>query len=97
MKRNIGIRRRCAARLLMWRAVGDNYPSKTVRVINQFGAGGGADLTARPILEKLQAALGRPVIMDNKPGGGGVIAATELEKGRPRRSYAADRHSDVVR
>ena len=83
MKRNIGI---VVATLLAFScgsAVGDSYPSKTVRVINQFGAGGGADLTARPILEKLQAALGRPVIMDNKPGGGGVIAATELEKADP--------------
>ena len=75
----------CAAARIPMREprLADDFPTKTIRVINQFGAGGGADLTARPILEKLQVALGRPVIMDNKPGGGGVIAAAELEKADP--------------
>ena len=84
MNRNTGVF--VAALLLAFScapAMADDFPTKTIRVINQFGAGGGADLTARPILEKLQVALGRPVIMDNKPGGGGVIAAVELERADP--------------
>jgi tripartite-type tricarboxylate transporter receptor subunit TctC len=48
------------------------WPSKAVRIVVPFGAGGIADLTARTIGEALAARIGQAVIIDNKPGAGGV-------------------------
>lgn len=50
------------------------WPSKAVRIVVPFGAGGIADLTARTVGEALAARIGQPVIIDNKPGAGGVSA-----------------------
>ena len=58
----------------------DDYPTRPIRVLNQFGPGGGADLTGRPVLDKLSASLGTSVLMDFKPGASGLIAAAEFEK-----------------
>jgi tripartite-type tricarboxylate transporter receptor subunit TctC len=48
------------------------WPSKAVRIVVPFGAGGIADLTARTVGEALAARIGQAVIIDNKPGAGGV-------------------------
>ena len=56
------------------------YPSKPIRLIVGFPPGGGIDFAARTIEGPLSAALGQPVVIDNKPGVGGVIAATELAR-----------------
>ncbi|MGE0799609.1 MAG: Bug family tripartite tricarboxylate transporter substrate binding protein [Lautropia sp.] len=55
----------------------------TIRVINQFGPGGGADAIVRPLVERVGSEMGRTVIIDHKPGASGTIAAAELEKGAP--------------
>ena len=56
-------------------ASAQSYPSKPVRMINPFPAGGPVDVAGRPVLEKLRAELGQPFIMENRPGGGTMIAS----------------------
>jgi len=48
-----------------------------------FGAGGVADLTARTVAQKLSESLGQPVIIDNKPGAGGVGAGEAVAEAEP--------------
>ena len=59
------------------------YPHKPIRVVIGFAPGGGLDFTARTIQPGLEAALGQSLVMDYKPGAGGVIAATELTRAAP--------------
>ena len=59
------------------------YPNRPIKLIVGFPPGGGIDFTARLIQPALEAALGQPVVIDYKPGAGGVIAATELTRAAP--------------
>ena len=54
-----------------------------IHVLVGFPAGGGSDVIARLLAEKLQAELGRNVVVDNRPGAGGQIAAQQLKAARP--------------
>ncbi|HEY0338596.1 MAG TPA: tripartite tricarboxylate transporter substrate-binding protein, partial [Burkholderiales bacterium] len=49
------------------------YPSKPIRLIVAFPAGGGSDVMARTLTQKLSERLGQPFIVDNRPGAGGSI------------------------
>jgi len=51
------------------------YPSKTIKLLVSFPAGGGADNLARTVSQELSIRLNQPVIIDNKPGAGGNLAA----------------------
>ncbi|MGX9964465.1 Bug family tripartite tricarboxylate transporter substrate binding protein [Roseomonas sp. F4] len=58
-------------------AQGTDYPSRPIRLIVGFAAGGGTDLTARTMQPRLQQALGGNIVIENRPGAGGNLA-TEL-------------------
>ena len=59
------------------------YPSKPVRVIVPFVAGGSSDIVARAIGVKFQQFLGQPAVVENKPGANGAIAAEFVAKSEP--------------
>src|SRR5438309_11481388 len=50
------------------------WPTRAVKFIVPFGPGAGADIGARLFAEKLQAKWGQPVVVENKPGGDGIVA-----------------------
>ena len=79
--------RRCAAALLSLALPGaaawaDAYPTQPIRLIVPFGAGGVTDTTARVFAEGLTRALGQPVVVENRGGAGGLIAAGAVAKSR---------------
>ena len=59
------------------------FPSKPLKIIVPFGAGGIADLTARTVGTKMADILGQPVIIENKPGAGGIAAGDLVAKSEP--------------
>jgi tripartite-type tricarboxylate transporter receptor subunit TctC len=59
------------------------WPSKPVRIVVPFAAGGTTDLLARALAPELQRAFGQPFIVDNKPGAGGNLGAAEVAKSAP--------------
>jgi tripartite-type tricarboxylate transporter receptor subunit TctC len=60
-----------------------DYPSRTVRIVIGFGAGGGTDTVARIVAQKLQETLGGAFLIENKPGGGGRLAPDTVAKSAP--------------
>jgi tripartite-type tricarboxylate transporter receptor subunit TctC len=59
------------------------YPDKPIRLIVPFSAGGAADVMARSMGQRLSDALGQPVLIDNRGGAGGTIAAETVAKAAP--------------
>ena len=61
----------------------DTYPSRPIRIVVPFGAGGIADLTARTVAEKMGESLRQPVVIENRPGAGGVVATQSVARAEP--------------
>ena len=59
------------------------WPSKTMRIVVPYPAGGNVDLLGRLIGPKLSEALGQPIVIDNKPGAAGAIGATDAARSEP--------------
>jgi len=71
----------CAIATLPATAAG--YPEKPIRILTPFSAGSVTDLLARPLAAKLAEAWGQPVVVDNRTGAGGSIAAEIVAKANP--------------
>ena len=65
------------------RAAAEDYPSRTVKIIAPFGAGGPTDVYTRIISQELQKALGQPFIVENRPGAGTTIGTEYVAKAAP--------------
>src|SRR5882672_11189332 len=61
----------------------DDYPQRTVTFICPFPAGGGTDILTRMLAQELQDKLKRPVVVENRPGGGTIVAAQAAARAAP--------------
>jgi tripartite-type tricarboxylate transporter receptor subunit TctC len=64
-------------------AAAEEYPSKPINMIIGFGAGGGTDAVVRAVAEPMTKSLGQPILVINKPGAGGGVAAMEIKNAKP--------------
>ena len=73
----------CAIALCATLAHAQTWPSKTVRIVVPFGAGGPADIYARFLGQRLQESLGQPFVVENRPGAGSIIGTDLVAKAPP--------------
>lgn len=68
---------------LPWAAEADTFPSRPLRLVVPYPAGGTFDAIARVLAEKMAPGLGQPVVVDNKPGANGMIAISSVARSAP--------------
>jgi tripartite-type tricarboxylate transporter receptor subunit TctC len=68
---------------LAGRAVAQSFPDRPITLINPYAAGGPADLLARTVADGMSDALGRPVVVENRPGAGTAIGARAVAQAKP--------------
>ncbi|HZN23086.1 MAG TPA: tripartite tricarboxylate transporter substrate-binding protein, partial [Burkholderiales bacterium] len=73
----------CAAPALLAQTPQQSYPVKPIRVIILVVPGGGADITSRTVGQKLTETLGQQVIVDNRPGGNGIVGMEIAARSNP--------------
>jgi len=72
-----------AAGLLAGAAQAQNYPTKPIRLLVPFAPGGSSSIVARAVAVEMEKGLGQPIIIDNRPGGGGNVAMQEAARAEP--------------
>jgi tripartite-type tricarboxylate transporter receptor subunit TctC len=83
MKRLIHFIAVVALAMIATPAFAEDYPSRPVKIIVPFGAGGPADVTARLLAQNLQDRLKQPFVVEDKPGAGAVIGTVEVARSAP--------------
>jgi tripartite-type tricarboxylate transporter receptor subunit TctC len=74
----------CALSTSAWDALAqEKFPSRPIRLIVSYPPGGGADLTARTVGQKMSETLGQPVVVENKPGANGLVGCDAVAKAAP--------------
>ena len=78
-----------------------SFPNKALKIVVPNAAGGAADITARTVGQKLSEALGQPVVIENKPSAGGIVAGEQVARSDPdghdsRRDLSRRRGPDRV-
>src|SRR2546425_1225913 len=73
----------------------DKFPSKPLRIIVTFGAGGSGDLMARTLAAQLSEVLGQPVVVENRPGGA-AIPGTEYAANAPADGYTILQYTNTL-
>jgi tripartite-type tricarboxylate transporter receptor subunit TctC len=61
----------------------DNYPSRPIRVISPFPAGSASDTVGRVVLDQVSQVLGQPMVIETKPGAGGIVGFADVAKADP--------------
>ena len=69
--------------LLAWAAHAQDYPNRPIRLVVPFSPGGSTDGISRHLAQKLTAALGQPVVVENKAGAGGTLGTDLVAKSKP--------------
>ncbi len=69
--------------LLAWPVAAQNYPSRPIKIVVPFPAGGTSDVLARMIGQKMTEGWGQPVVVENKPGSSGNLGADAVAKSAP--------------
>ncbi len=72
-----------AALLLAGAALAQGYPAKPIKFIVPFTAGSATDIVARTVGEAMSRSMGQPIVIENKLGAGGTIAAAQVAKSEP--------------
>lgn len=83
MRRHVWPLLALAATLFASAAAAQDYPTRPIRMIVAFSAGGTTDYVARLLADKVRGSLGQPVVIENKPGANGAIGADFVSKAEP--------------
>ncbi len=71
------------AALLTHAAQAQSWPAKPIRLVVPFAPGGSSSIVARSVAAEMEKGLGQPIIIDNKPGGGGNVAMQDVARADP--------------
>lgn len=79
LKATIGFTAALLSAVLVSSVAAQEFPTKPISIVIGFGAGGGTDAIVRAVAEPMTKALGQPILVTNKPGAGGGVAAMDIK------------------